>query len=75
MAPNRRQIKISKKNSLIYFQTSLVLSDAVWVKTLSPKLVKVIAFAWAFQTNQFKNFDFCFFDFISAKSKIPSKGQ
>ena len=39
-----------EKNSLVYCQTSLLLSDAVWVETVSLKLVEEIAFAWASQT-------------------------
>ena len=45
-----------EKNSLVYCQTSLLLSDAVWVETLSLKLVEEIAFAWASQTDHFKQF-------------------
>jgi hypothetical protein len=45
-----------EKNSLVYCQTSLLLSDAVWVETVSLKLVEEIAFAWASQTDHFKQF-------------------
>ena len=45
-----------EKNSLVYCQTSLLLSDAVWVETVSLKLVEDIAFAWASQTDHFKQF-------------------
>ena len=59
-----------KKNSLVHCQTSLVLSDAVWVETVSLKLVEEIAFAWASQTDHFKILIFGFFAFLSAESKI-----
>ena len=45
-----------EKNSLVYCQTSLLLSDAVWVETVSLKLVEEIAFAWASQTDHFEQF-------------------
>jgi hypothetical protein len=54
-------------------QTKPVLSDGVWDKTVSPKLVEEIDFAWAFQTDQFKNLTFCFFGFFPPKAKFRVK--
>jgi hypothetical protein len=45
-----------EKNSLVYCQTSLLLKDAVWVETVSLKLVEEIAFVWASQTDHFNQF-------------------
>jgi hypothetical protein len=59
----------------MHCQKSLVLSDAVWAETVSPKLVEEISFDWASQTEHFRNFTFSFFAFLSTKSKISRKGR
>jgi hypothetical protein len=39
----------------MHCQTSLVLSDAVWAETVSPKLVEEIPFDWAWHKKIMKN--------------------
>ena len=55
---NLRPNQNFKKNSLMHFQTSLVLLDVVWVETVSPKLVEEKPFDWASKTEHFKNVGF-----------------